>query len=160
LRRLVDETPFRLLRGSSYLDTDGGGRGPLIKPVGCFLFAPLISEKVNLLAELEVLLLRPGDAGGIVTKGGDIDNSLKTLFDALRRPDTLDELPKKAIPGEDETPFFCLLDNDNLITGVTVLVDRLLLGPPPCTGENYVELLVTVAVKGWTPTPDNLPLIT
>src|SRR5262245_15083856 len=52
---------------------------------GAFEFLPLIADWNNLLAELEITLLRPQAPGSIV-HGGDIDNRLKTLFDAMAIP--------------------------------------------------------------------------
>jgi hypothetical protein len=37
-------------------------------------------------AELDIILLRQQAKGGLVGQGGDIDNQLKTLFEALRIP--------------------------------------------------------------------------
>ena len=56
----------------------------------------------------EIFMLRPEVPGAIITQGGDIDNRLKTLFDALRMPQNENELPKDEIPGTDEVPFFWL----------------------------------------------------
>lgn len=51
---------------------------------------------------------------------GDIDNRLKTLFDALRLPNQTNELVGYDNPAPDENPFFCLLEDDSLITHVSV----------------------------------------
>ena len=91
-----------------------------------FKFAPLITERLFLHAELEVLLLRPEPKGFILTGGGDIDNRLKTLLDSLRMPRNSQELPKEDKPNEDEKPFFCLLEDDSLVTSVSVSTDHLL----------------------------------
>jgi hypothetical protein len=48
-------------------------------------FIPLVTEEMCLRCSLDVLFLRP-DIAGKVLQGGDIDNRLKTLFDALRLP--------------------------------------------------------------------------
>lgn len=36
---------------------------------------------------------------------GDIDNRIKTLLDALRKPKDISELPKVDLPGDGEDPF-------------------------------------------------------
>ncbi len=92
----------------------------LIKNIGNFNFLPLVSEKLAFTAEIDIIMLRPGTPGKIITEGGDIDNRLKTLFDALRVPDNITALPKINSPDEDEDPFCCLLEDDNLITRVSV----------------------------------------
>jgi len=91
-----------------------------------FKFAPLITERIYLHAELEVLLLRPEQKGFILTGGGDIDNRLKTLLDSLRMPRNSQELPKGDKPNKEENPFFCLLEDDSLVTSVSISADQLL----------------------------------
>jgi len=48
-------------------------------------FAPLVSQKPNLYAEISVLLMRQQTHGALFNEGGDIDNRPKTLLDALIR---------------------------------------------------------------------------
>ncbi|MGD0884901.1 MAG: hypothetical protein ABSA46_08520 [Thermodesulfovibrionales bacterium] len=91
-------------------------------------FVPLVTEKMVLRCSLDILLLRPGDQKHIY-RMGDIDGQLKTLFDALRMPDQEGEIGKDNGPNDDEHPFFCLLQDDRLITEVRVVTDELLLLP-------------------------------
>jgi hypothetical protein len=56
---------------------------------------------------------------------GDIDNRIKTLIDALRIPSANEDYDQRT-PAEDEQPFFCLLEEDKLITKLTIETDRLL----------------------------------
>jgi len=49
-------------------------------------FIPIVYEALFLVANLDILFLRPEEPGKIVTQGGDLDNRIKTLFDALRVP--------------------------------------------------------------------------
>lgn len=109
-----------------------------------FKFVPLVCEKLNLVAELKIIMLRPEPPGSIITQGGDIDNRLKTLFDALKIPSEPTALPKGDYPSADEYPFFCLLEDDNLITKVNVETDRLL---EPCTSSSEVILLIHITTK-------------
>jgi hypothetical protein len=89
------------------------------------------------------LFLRP-DRPGHVIWAGDIDNRLKTLFDAMRVPDPAENYVN-APPTQDETPFFCLLQDDKLITKVEVETDRLL---EPVTGNSAdVRLVITVRLR-------------
>src|SRR6185437_9442927 len=97
-----------------------------------------------MVAELSITFLRPEPPGSLVTQGGDIDNRLKTLFDALRMPKDISELPPGDAPAEGETPFFCLLEDDNLITKIAVNTDRLLKPPPK---PSHVVLLIHVTTK-------------
>ena len=88
---------------------------------------PLATQEMALRCSLDILLLRPEEDRFIFTQG-DIDGQVKTLFDALRIPKNLDEAGGTA-PDADETPFFCLLEDDRLISEVRVNSDRLLLLP-------------------------------
>jgi hypothetical protein len=103
---------------------------------------------------LNILFLRREEPGSVVTQGGDIDNRLKTLFDALRIPLTAGELPTGFAPGPDEKPFHCLLESDALITQVGVVTDRLLtLGD-----QSHVSLVIHAIVKPTIGTHENIAL--
>lgn len=84
-----------------------------------FQFASLVHSNLYAVAELDIIFLRPEPAGRIITRAGDIDNRLKTLFDALQQPE-LDQIPKNDSPQEGEIPFFCLLEDDLLITACNI----------------------------------------
>ncbi len=116
----------------------------IIQKVRDFRFAPLVNQKLALVAEIDITMLRPEAPGKIVTQGGDIDNRLKTLFDFFRMPETTDEIPKDDKPQEDENPFFCLLEDDNLITKVSVVTDRLL---EPYDNDSFVVLMIKVRTR-------------
>lgn len=109
-----------------------------------FKFAPLVSERLHLICELDITLLRPEAPGSVITQGGDIDNRLKTLFDSLRMPKNLNELPSKIRFDGLEKPFYCLLEDDNLITKVNVSTDRLLR---QSAGQNDVVMVIHVTTK-------------
>jgi hypothetical protein len=116
----------------------------LIQNVGAFQFAPLVSQAAgwNTVAELQILFLRPSDPGQLIGHEGDLDNRLKSLFDGLRMPSGVSELPDNAQPGPNETPFFCLLQDDALVTGFSVVTDRLLIP----VGRNEVDLTIHARV--------------
>ncbi len=122
-------------------DRDGSS---VIKVRGGFRFAPLVCSELRIVAELSGTLLRPEPPGRIVTQAGDIDNRLKTLLDALKTPSGPGELPGGASPGPDEDPFFCLLEDDNLITRLDVRTDRLLV---PNADSSDVRLLLHVKTR-------------
>ncbi|MHB1954037.1 MAG: hypothetical protein ACYCOU_09845 [Sulfobacillus sp.] len=88
---------------------------------------PLVTSDMALRCSLDILLLRP-EEGRFIFNQGDIDGQLKTLFDALRLPANLGEAGGTG-PQEDETPLFCLLEDDRLISEVRVTTDQLLLLP-------------------------------
>jgi len=92
-----------------------------------FNFVPLVTSDFALRCRLDILLLRPTDEK-FVLRQGDLDGHVKTIFDALRIPSDAQELGE-AKPAEDENPFFCLLQDDNLISEVHVVGDQLLVLP-------------------------------
>jgi hypothetical protein len=90
-----------------------------------FRFMPIIRTFISLDCKIHILFLRRDHPGNLVISGGDIDNRIKVLFDGLRMPQECAELAG-AIPEPDEDPFFCLLQDDSLITEIQVTTDRLL----------------------------------
>jgi hypothetical protein len=90
-------------------------------------FVPLVTPDLALRCSLDVLLLRP-EEDRLIFQQGDIDGQIKTIFDALKVPKNLDETGRVG-PQEDETPFFCLLEDDRLISEVRVNAEQLLLLP-------------------------------
>jgi hypothetical protein len=119
---------------------------------GGHTFTALVHNASHLRAELEILMLRPTAPGRIII-GADIDNQLKTLFDALKCPRTEQEIEPGWTPNRDEQPLHCLLEDDQYITRVTVETDRW-LGKPP--GSINVLLFIRVAV--WAAQPSNVGL--
>jgi hypothetical protein len=125
----------------------------ILKSIGQFQYAPLINNKLGNVAELEIIFLRPSPPGSVIIQGGDIDNRLKTLFDALRMPQVPAEIPAGDLPDENEKPFFCLLEDDVLITRVSVETDRLLESEEP---PSHVHLVIRVKTKGLVATWFNI----
>jgi hypothetical protein len=89
--------------------------------------------------------------------GGDIDNRIKTLFDALHVPKNCSEV--QGAPEDSEKPFYCLLEDDTLITGVQVRTDRLLIPIKDGQRETDVMLIVHVFVKMRRWTVQNMQLV-
>ncbi len=90
-----------------------------------FRFVPLINEQQALYCSLDILFLRRDAPGNLVISGGDLDNRIKTLFDAFRITKNKEELGS-ATPDPDEDPFFVLLEDDSMITEIKITTDRLL----------------------------------
>jgi hypothetical protein len=107
-----------------------------------FRFAPLISRENGLVCSLDILFLRREiKHGEIVTVGGDLDNRIKTLLDALTIPQVFTAEEK---PEEGENPFFCLLSDDKLITQIKITADRLLLPDSENISDREVYLVIQV----------------
>jgi hypothetical protein len=120
-------------------------------------FVPLVTEDLNLMCQLDILFLRPHPhKPGQVISGGDLDNRLKTLLDALRMPVENEGYYWKHQPGFQEKPFYCLLADDKLITKVSVETDQL-LELLDSQNSNDVRLVITVRVRPYEMNPWNLP---
>jgi hypothetical protein len=119
--------------------------GTLLRRVGQYHFGPLISSYFDLVASLEIVMLRPEPEGRIFVRSGDIDNRLKTLLDALKVPNETAALPDNVPPSSDETPFFCLLEDDSLITNVDIQTAHWL--EPDVQDSDEVVLLLRVRTK-------------
>lgn len=102
---------------------------------------PLVTENMGVRCTLEILFLRPEEPGMLV-KGGDLDNRIKTLFDALRLPKSLDEMNGEI---QDE-PIYCLFEDDRLISEFRIVADHLLLLPRE-TEANPNDVFLVVDVK-------------
>jgi hypothetical protein len=94
--------------------------------VGGQVYAPLVTRNLKLTAELDVLLLRAGPAGNVLTGQGDIDNRLKVLFDSLSVPTPQQVKPCSDGLGTRDRPLHTLLEDDALVTRVNVDTARLL----------------------------------
>ena len=143
---------------TDYKDSLPGGKhaapdSPFARSVGPFTFRPLVTSAYDVVAELDITFLRPEPPGLLVSNSGDIDNRIKTLLDALRMPQNLGELAPNDVPGQDETPFCVLLEDDRLITHLSVTTDRLL---EPVNHQLDVLLVMHVKVKVTRATIDNL----
>ena len=111
---------------------------------------PMVTEANGLICKLDILMLRHGQPGRVLF---DVDNRLKTVFDALRKAKAPNELGAGArngqhvTPGPDENPFYVLLEDDKLITHLSVTTDTLLEPVPDVAPAESVRLAITVTVR-------------
>ena len=128
--------------------------------IGDFRFVPLICKGFLTTCTLDILFLRSAPPGKLISESGDIDNRIKTLFDGLRIPTPGQEIGGLKPDGPQEDPFFCLLENDSLITDFRVTGDRLLIPATlPSHSENEVRLVIKVKVNVTRPIPLNMPFL-
>ena len=132
---LWDQNPLAIQKQQSIQATK--------RVVGAYTVVPLVVSEFYGYAELDIIILQPEPIGAVVSNAGDLDNRLKTVLDALRCPLSLDELPTAAQPGPNETPFFCLLEDDHLIRSLRVSADQLL---DPSTSKTDVVMVIQVHV--------------
>jgi hypothetical protein len=112
-----------------------------------YKFVPLVSNHLKLSCGLEILFLRRDMPGiPLIRSGGDIDNRLKVLFDSLRIPGNCDELTSFTKDSDEDPYFFCLMEDDSMITDVSVTTDTLLTPFEP-QQEHDVKLIIKVKVR-------------
>lgn len=70
---------------------------------------------------------------------------MKSLLDALQIPGSCNQVDGDPLAGED--PFFCLLQDDGLVTEIKVTTDRLLMPLKPSQQQNDVFLEIGVKIK-------------
>ena len=80
----------------------------------------LISEYLATVVDLNITILVPHEVGRIIQNGGDIDNRVKTLFDALRVPAAASEVPSSDSFDYGSGGMYCLLQDDRLINRVSI----------------------------------------
>ncbi len=116
-------------------------------PVGQCKFVPLVTKENELTCWLDVLVLRR-DREKSVYNAGDIDNRVKTLVDVLSKPDESQGYDTRV----EKKPIFVLLQNDRLLTKLSVEYDTL-LGEVPWhfdetkDSHNDARVLITVRIK-------------
>ncbi len=144
LKALWASPPLVERRAAIDPEATGDGAGALLRTVDNKSFATLVSDTYHLRANLRIRMLQRDPQGGALIHSGDIDNRLKTVFDALRRPQSPQEIPDSWTPKSDEQPLHCLLDDDRLITRVEVETTRWLEPGDPS------ELRLIIDVELWT----------
>jgi hypothetical protein len=115
-------------------------------------FLPLIRDSLALHCGLKILFLRKEEPGRLIQQGGDLDNRLKTLFDALSMPN------EDQIIGDSagEEPIHCLMENDRLVSGCSIETQRLL---SKNASKNDVRLVIEVDVRVTQSRAYNQPLL-
>jgi hypothetical protein len=151
LKRLWEITPFLHEQGRQIrIEAGGYAEAHDIQTLSAkhnlfgFNFVPLVTQDMELLCGLEILFLRPDKPGKIWA--GDIDNRIKTLIDALRIPEANERYEQRK-PLADETPFFCLLEDDKFITKLSVESDQLLEFITEQQNLDEVRLVITVRLR-------------
>jgi hypothetical protein len=120
-----------------------------------YRFVPLVTQDLALTCAVHILFLRPEPPGGIV-RGGDIDNRIKTLFDGLKMPRLVQDLGDYAAPAANEVPFYCLVEDDALITSLSVETDALLEPVSDTPDAVDARLIITVRLRPARTTLENV----
>jgi hypothetical protein len=107
-----------------------------VKEVAGAKFTSLANKVFGLHARIDVTMLSVGNAGIFSAAQGDIDNRLKTLFDALSIPP---ESQAASVRSTLPDLTVCLVEDDQLIREVRVRVGELLL---PVEDKSTVLVIV------------------
>ena len=143
LRKLWDHPPLNDCRGWLRLPGQDNDYA-VFEQRGTRTYAPIVTKRADLIGELDIIFLRQQAKGQLISEGGDIDNRLKTLFDALRTPSVSEIQSLGAALDQDDDPLYCLFQDDSLITRVNVETDRLLR---PVQNEHELVAVIKVRVR-------------
>ncbi len=114
--------------------------------IGDFPVSPALPKEILFAMQYRCSFSRREKPGKVFMRG-DIDNRLKTLFDALKMPSPFQECGEQK-PKEDENPFYVLLEDDETIADVSVTTDRLLQFPPEHEySKEYAVLVINVKLE-------------
>lgn len=101
IARDVDKYPAR--------DDENDLCAPIVQRGRSYL--PLVRKSLDLNCHLSINFLRQEDPGSLVLQGGDIDNRIKMLFDALRKPE---QDVEERYPQQNDLTY-CLMESDTLV---------------------------------------------
>lgn len=114
-------------------------------------FVPLVMDRLDVLCGIDIVMLRldhPGDS----VWSGDIDNRVKTIIDALEVPGAHSGYADLPFEGE-INPLYCLLENDQLLTSISVETGRLLKAPDG-VDPSWADVSIRVRIK-----PENVTML-
>jgi hypothetical protein len=130
-------------------------RQPIIR--NGFKFCALVRPGMGLGSELDIKMLVNHQPGSVITQAGDLDNRLKTLFDALRVPKD-NEFRGHTMTQAANELYPCLLEDDAAITRVCIASERWLDSGD--RAENEVHLTIAVRITVLSPNFLNEPFAT
>ena len=119
-------------------------------------YVPLVNEEFGMFCDLDILFLRPGPVGRLITRGaggGDLDNRIKTLLDALSIPERGHVPIGKPDTEPDPSPIYVLMSDDSLITSIKVTAGTLLATSTTDPAEALVVVHATTKVVDHTRLP-------
>jgi hypothetical protein len=126
--------------------------------VGGIDWNPIITPNLKLIAELDIQMLHPEIVG---IPRSDIDNRVKTIMDGLRCPQNEHEIG--ANTPCDKGPIYTLLDDDHLITKLSVntshLLDSEIFANHAQRTPDSVFMMIDVNVRVAEGTLENLPFM-
>jgi hypothetical protein len=156
LKKLLNFQPWNNL--SKFMMPDATKSPIITRHIGGIDFNPIITSNLKMIAELDILLMHPEIVG---VPRSDIDNRVKTILDGLRCPQNEHEIGQNT--PHDVGPIYTLLDDDHLVTKLTVNTSHLLstdIFPENTkTSPDSVFMLIDVNVRVTEGTLENLPFM-
>ncbi|MBR5904810.1 MAG: hypothetical protein IKZ49_04780 [Alphaproteobacteria bacterium] len=156
LKKLLDFKPWNNL--SKFMMPDATKSPIITRHIGGIDFNPIITPNLKMIAELEILMMHPEIIG---VPRSDIDNRVKTILDGLRCPQNEHEIGQNT--PRDIGPIYTLLDDDHLVTKLTVNTSHLLsnnIFPADIQASpDAIFMLIDVNVRVTEGTLDNLPFM-
>lgn len=113
-------------------------------------FVPLVTEQLSLRTKIDITVLRLDHPHLNLWSfdGGDVDNRVKTIIDALRVPGASDGYAQ-LVPEAGENPLYVLSEADELFDAVSAETDHLLDPMPPkdvTVDASYAEIVIAVTM--------------
>ncbi len=156
LKKLVEHSPWNNM--TKFMLPDATKSPITTRNVGGIYWNPIITPNLKLIAELDIQMMHPEIVG--MTRS-DIDNRIKTLFDGLRAPQNEHEIG--ANTPRDIGPIYTLLDDDHLITRLSVNTSHLLSTDMFCPNiartPDTIFMWIDVNVRVVEGTLENLPFM-
>ncbi|MDE6478266.1 MAG: hypothetical protein K2L94_03390 [Alphaproteobacteria bacterium] len=156
LKKLIEHRPWDNL--TKYMLPDATKSPIVTRHIGGIDWNPIITPNLKLLAELDIQMLHPEIVG---VPHSDIANRVKTLLDGLRCPQNEHEIGTN-MP-RDNGPIYTLLDDDYLVTKLSVNTSHLLSADifkhDMCRTPDTVFMMIDVNVRVGEGTLENLPFM-
>lgn len=156
LKKLVTLQPWNNL--TKFMMPDAKKSPVITRHIGGIDWNPVISPTLKMIAELDILLMHPEIIG---VPHSDIDNRVKTILDGLRCPQNEHEIGQNT--PNNIGPIYTLLDDDHLVTKLTVNTSHLLsphmFSTKPTKTTDPVFMLIDVNVRVTEGTLENLPFM-
>lgn len=150
LSKLWGKHPFDSLVGNGRSSTPEG-EPRYIRKIGDREFAPFYGESVGIAVDLDILLLTGVHGQKPVIYAGDLDNRFKRIIDALRAPQSENEITK----GSPLTRQFTLLEDDNVVAKISARLGSNLR----CDDPKLSLAIITVRPIAWRADLKNMAML-
>lgn len=156
LKKLLDYRPWNNM--TQYMMPNATKSPITTRHIGGIDWNPIITPNLKLLAEIDIQMLHPEVVG---MARSDIDNRVKTILDGLRCPQNEHEIG--ANTPRDIGPIYTLLDDDHLITRLSVntshLLDTAIFESDIARTPDTIFMMLDINLRVAEGTLENLPFM-